>query len=297
MIPRYPAFKKLELADRDEIDAHTSRYPPYSDFEFGSIWSWDVKEEMAVSVLHDNLAIRFTDYETGAPFLTFLGTNDANKTAKELLARSGANGSAALRLVPEQCIRCLDTDTFHIEESRDHFDYVCEVRRHLTYDGGKLRSHRRHLRRFEQSFPLAEYVVLDVHSNGVRREIDEVYRRWSENKGFPDTSEAQAYERFFAAASVLPHSAVGIRVKRTLIAFHIVSLPSGTCANALFAKADIAYRGVFAALDRVVARDLLSRGYTHMNIQQDLGLRTLRDAKASLHPAYFLKKYSVRLKS
>jgi len=44
----------------------------------------------------------------------------------------------------------------------------------------------------------------------------------------------------------------------------------------------------------VVAEDLLARGYTHMNIQQDLGMEGLRNAKLALKPAYFLKKYSVR---
>lgn len=297
MIPRYPVFKKLALADRDEIDAHTSRYPLYSDFEFGSIWSWDVKQEMEVSVLNENLAIRFTDYTTGKPFLTFLGTNDVDRTANELIAHAPMNGEAALHLIPEVSARCLDAQVFRIEESRDHFDYVCEVRRHIAYGGRKLKSHRRHLRGFERSFPLAEYVPLDLHSKTIRREIDEVYRQWETTKESPDTSEAQAYERFLAATSILPHSAVGIRVDRKLIAFHIVSLPPGTCANALFSKADITYQGVFAALDRVVARDLLSRSYTHVNIQQDLGIRNLREAKASLHPAYFLKKYSVSLKS
>jgi hypothetical protein len=296
MIPRYPEFKKLELLDQAEIDAHTARYPLYSDFEFANIWSWNVKEEMEVSILNGNLAIRFTDYTTGEPFLTFIGTNDANKTAQCLLRHDGMNGEAALHLVPEVAARTLDADTFCIEESRDHFDYVCDVGRHLAYRGGELKSHRQHLKRFEQSYPLAEYVTLDTRSKAVRCEIDQVYRQWHENKCSPDTSEAQAYERFFAAISVLPHSAVGIRVNRKLVAFHIVSLPLGTCANALFSKADVSYRGVFAALDRVVARDLLSRGYTHMNIQQDLGLGNLRGAKLSLHPAYFLKKYSVRLR-
>lgn len=296
MIPLFPNFKKLELLDREEVDEITAQFPPYSDFEFGSLWSWDVKEEMELSILNKNLVIKFTDYTTGEPFLTFLGTESGNETAEALLNYSASKHyQAILHLVPEVSAVGLDPNVFCIEESRDHFDYVCDISRHIEYSGNELKSHRKLLKQFTESVPHFERVSLDMTSEAVQREVADMYRRWDENKGFLTTSEAFAYERFLAAASTLSYSAVGIRVDGELIAFHIVSLPPGTCANALFGKADIAYRGVYAAIDHVVAQDLLDHGYTHMNIQQDLGIDNLRKAKLSLHPAYLLKKYSVSL--
>lgn len=296
MIPAFPAFKKLELSDRAEIDAHTGQFPPYSDFEFGSVWSWDVKEEMEVSLLNENLVVKFTDYTTGEPFITFLGAKDASETAAALIRESIALGyRPSLSLVPEVSTVGLDPNEFALEESRDHFDYVCDVSRHIEYPGPELKSHRKLLTSFKEAYPDFEHASLDVGSEEARKEIADVYRTWDENKGFLMTSEAFAYERFLAAAHALSYSAVGIRVQGKLIAFHIVSLPPGTCANALFGKADTAYKGVYAALDHVVAHDLMHRGYTHMNIQQDLGIENLRMAKLGLHPAHFLKKYTVSL--
>ena len=67
MIPQFPEFKSLELSDKKDIESFTKRFPPYSDFNFVSMWSWDIKEEIRISQLNGNLVVRFTDYLTGKP--------------------------------------------------------------------------------------------------------------------------------------------------------------------------------------------------------------------------------------
>jgi len=295
MIPSFPSFKKLELSDKADIEAYTSKYPLYSDFEFESLWVWDVKAEMEISELNGNLVVKFTDYTTGEPFLSFLGDQAVDETAQSLLEVSMKDQEiSTLHLVPEIAASELDPLKFVVQESRDHFDYVCEVNRHLAYEAPELKSHRKLLRQFNEAYPGFERAQFDMTKRESQEEITDVYRRWDQNKGFITLSEAFAYDRFLSAADSLAYSAVGIRVDGELVAFHIVSLPPGTCASALFGKADVRYRGIYPALDMVVAEDLLARGYTHMNIQQDLGMEGLRNAKLALKPAYFLKKYSVR---
>lgn len=294
MIPQFPDIKKLELSDKEDILRFTEQFPPYSDFDFASIWSWDVKEEMGVAVLNDNLVIRFTDYTRGTPLLSFLGTKEVNDTARTLIEHSP---DGELGLIPEVTVVGLDPTAFSIEEDRDQFDYVCDVRKHIAYPGRELKAHRTLLRQFFDANPTYERVSLDLSLPETQNEVAAIYKRWDENKGFLTISESFAYERFLDSAANLAYSAVGIRLDGVLIAFHVVSLPPGTCADALFSKADTSYRGVYAALDHVVALDLLDRNYTYMNIQQDLGIENLRKAKLSLSPAYFLKKYRVRLLS
>ncbi|MBU2329986.1 hypothetical protein KKG57_00785, partial [Patescibacteria group bacterium] len=134
MIAEFPNFKKIELTDKEEIDGLTKKYPPYSDFEFGSLWAWDVKEEMAISVLNDNLVVKFTDYTTGNPFLAFLGENEVDATTESLLSYSRENNfEETLHLIPETVAKELDRELFVVEESRDHFDYVCDINRHIEY--------------------------------------------------------------------------------------------------------------------------------------------------------------------
>ena len=92
MIPEFPQFKNLELTDKKEVEKITGKYPPYSDFNFVSMWSWDIKGEMRLSILNGNLVVRFTDYITGNPFYSFLGNNEVNDTVEKLLELSKKEG-------------------------------------------------------------------------------------------------------------------------------------------------------------------------------------------------------------
>src|SRR3989344_4278099 len=110
-LPEFPKFKNLELSDKEAIEKITHKFPPYSDFNFVSMWSWDVKGEMRVSTLHGNLVVRFTDYLTGQPFYSFLGDSKVNETAEALLQLSKEEGlKAELKLVPEDSIKKLDAE-------------------------------------------------------------------------------------------------------------------------------------------------------------------------------------------
>ena len=115
MIPQFPEFKKLELSDKEEIQKMTQKYPPYSDFNFVSMWSWDIKGEMRISVLNENLVVRFTDYITGKLFYSFLGDNEVSETAKKLLDLSKAEGlTPELKLIPEHSVKNLDLSKFNL---------------------------------------------------------------------------------------------------------------------------------------------------------------------------------------
>ncbi len=82
MIPQFPDFKHVEVDDREAVEAHTHRYEPYSDFNFTSLWAWDTSGERMISELNGNLVVRFTDYSTHEPFLSFLGDSQTEHTAK-----------------------------------------------------------------------------------------------------------------------------------------------------------------------------------------------------------------------
>ena len=70
MIPEFPEFKKLELSDKEEVEKITSKFPPYSDFNFVSMWSWNIENKIWISQLYGNLVVHFTDYLTDGTFLS-----------------------------------------------------------------------------------------------------------------------------------------------------------------------------------------------------------------------------------
>ena len=151
MLPEFPNFKKLELSDKEDVEKITHKYPPYSDFNFVSMWSWDIKGEMRISQLNGNLVVRFTDYITGDPFYSFLGNNKVNETAETLLQFCKKEGAKTiLELVPEDSIKGLNIKKFNIEEDRDHFDYIYPINSIASYLGSEYQKHRKMVRRFEK---------------------------------------------------------------------------------------------------------------------------------------------------
>lgn len=297
MIPSFPTFKKLEFSDKEDIDACTHTMPVYSDFDFASLWSWNVKDDMQISRLNGNIVLRFTDYLTGEPFYTFIGTNDATATSKAIMEFSEEQGCGSeLHLIPHEVIENLDPEQLDIRESRDHFDYVLSLDRYLTYSGGKLKSRRNFLNSFKKNHPGYSAVILDLHDPKIRTRITDLYRSWQDQKGFLSLSESFAYDRFLESFHALDHVAVGLIVDGKLIAFHVSALPPGDHANGLFEKADIAYPGVYQALMHEVAKFLIERGKQYLNYEQDLGIESLRRAKTAFDPIRFQKKYTLARK-
>ena len=125
MIPEFPQFKSLELSDKKDVEKFTVQFLPYSDFNFSNIWIWDLKKEMKLSILNNNLVVRFTDYLSGKPFLSFLGKNMVNETAKDLIIFSeNKYKTDTLKFIPETVIKFLDKTKFEIIPDVDSHDYI-----------------------------------------------------------------------------------------------------------------------------------------------------------------------------
>ena len=88
MITQFPDFKPLELFDKKYIETFTVQFPPYSDFNFTSIWAWNTNDKFQISNLNGNLVVLFYDYVSNNPFFSFIGSNKIEDTAARILEYS-----------------------------------------------------------------------------------------------------------------------------------------------------------------------------------------------------------------
>ena len=124
MLPKFPSFKRLELSDKADIEKITNQFPPYSDFNFTSLWCWYTHDQILISELHNNLVVKFTDYQSLEPFYSFIGINDVDNTVVNLLNLAKKEEiSMQIKLLPEETIKFIDKTKFQIEEDIDNFDY------------------------------------------------------------------------------------------------------------------------------------------------------------------------------
>lgn len=299
MLPKFPEFKKLELSDRGDIEKINSKFPPYSDFNFVSMWSYNISEEMMVSDLNDNLVVLFNDYVTGEPFYSFLGNNMISETVSTLLDLSVSKGlKARLQLVPEEALEFLDTKFFSVKEQVEHFDYILSIERLMPHDGSdrKLSSRRRVIRKFKEnnSFEIKE---IDIDDFRIQNEITKVFINWElQLENGVDNIEhlRQALIRLLVMKDKRGIKSFGAFLDGELIGYSINEL----CANGYivghFQQGNIkVFPGIYALLMHETAPYFQDLGYRLVNLEQDLDIPGLRKWKASHMPVAYFKKYTI----
>ena len=294
MIPTFPNFKRLELTDRPDVERFTRPYPPYSDYNFTSLWCWDVHERIAISQLHDHLVVRFTDYESGAPFYSFLGVSDRRscEVAERLLTQAANEGiEPVLHLLPEHVVRELNGGKFCLEEDKDNHDYILDLNAMASLQGTRFGSQRCRLHQFHRNYPNARVVGLDLRDHCIRAAIDRVLTTWKHNKGHAVPNEEKAIERLLGLDGAARLAAISIYIQRDLVAFAVDEQLEDGYAMSHFAKADVRVKGVYAYLHHAMAQSLQAMGCRLVNWEQDLGIPGLRDSKRQWRPVRFLKKY------
>jgi hypothetical protein len=263
------------------------------------MWSWNIKDEMAISVLHGNLVVSFTDYITGEKLYSFLGGNKVNETADKLLHLSRKEGlKPILKLVPEESVFGIDQSKFKIKEDPNHADYIYDTMELGTMPGRKFVKKRNQVGLFIKNYPGAEVKILDLRDKNTKASIINLSAEWLkfkiEKEKVFESHEEVSVNRLLLAADALDLFGVGIFFNGKMIAFMINELTSCEYAIAHASKVDRSFNGVNSFLIKKNAEALAKIGKKMFNYEQDLGLENLRDAKSRFRPVLFLKKYQVQ---
>ena len=301
MIPQFPKFKTVELSDREAVEAHTKKYQPYSDFNFTSLWGWDISNERMISELNGNLVVRFTDYQTQEPFFSFLGANKVEKTVQELLAHSKDVGiPPVLRLVPEIVINEIDVPQFKIVRDFDNFDYIYLIQLLSKMQGKAYKSRRVPAEKFLREQPSARFEIRNLSDPFIQEGITSVIRSWEKKKNLERKEcevehEDTAIKRLFEMSLSHDMTVGAIFVGDAMRAFTIEEIVPHKYSIGHFWKTSGICTGEYDFLAQKTAQYLEDKGIVYWNWEQDLGKENLRSSKRSYRPSDFLKKYQVSL--
>ena len=148
-IPTFPDFKNIELTDRPLVERLTEKFPPYSDFHFSSLYSWDIHHKMRLSLLNGNLVVLFEDYMTGKFFMTFIGSQEIMATAHVLLEFSAEHRyESCLRLISEEMSHALHAAGFMVEPDLDAHDYIYSINHLALMHTWRQGRQRRQIKKF-----------------------------------------------------------------------------------------------------------------------------------------------------
>ena len=295
----YPKFKKLGLADRDLFRKITSKYPPYSDFNFTSLWAYNKGDFCEFSILNGNLVIKYKDYITDEPFFSFLGKNKVTETIHELMSMSGRHGfSPKLKLVPEINLaeNAIVKNRFTVLEDIDSFDYIISADKLAKLEGTAFHSYRKEIKNFLAKHPSTHVKRIDIADKDVQKEIMEIFKTWAKQKGITDAendNELLATQKLLSAGDTLDTISYGLYVNGKLISYCISEFIHQNYVMGHFKKADKNYVGAYRYISHITAKEFKNKGFDYINYEQDLGIAGLKTSKALAHPVHFLKKYII----
>lgn len=299
MLPQFPKFDKLELKHRQEIEKITTLFPPYSDYNFTSIWSYNVEGEMEVSTLNGNLVLSFQDYITSEPFHSFLGKYKVKDTINTLLDYVQTYMKKPfLKLIPEIVISADPTiySHFQIEEDIDNHDYVVLIDELSNTKGKKNSDKRREINKLHRLHVGITYRTLNLSDKKIHDELIKVFLIWSQQKKLQQSDMVHEYTAMQRLLNDIPAKqlvCIGVYKQERLIAFTISEIINQDYAIGHFMKADTSYDGVYEYMRTLTAKCMGSCGSRFLNCEQDLGKPGLRQSKQAMKPAYFLKKYII----
>ena len=137
-------------------------------------------------------------------------------------------------------------------------------------------------------------------STAFKQEILLLVARWKENKLEESKqcdvdNEAKAISKVFEIGNNKNLILSRVYIADNLVGFSIDEILPNRYAISHFFKADINYIGVYDYLNKRVAQALCHHGVQLWNIEQDLGIETLKKAKLSFKPKFYLKKYCIAI--
>ncbi len=302
MNPIFPKFKSLELSDKNIIEAHTRNYPPYSDFDFSSLWAYNTRNLTEISWLNENLIIKHADYISGQPIFSFIGSNKLEETILTLMAFLRENClPEELSVIPEDSIKDLlkhPNLSFLISEDLDQNDYIIPLKE--SSEASNINAHKlKALEKFKLNYPSHKLIAINLQDKETQSEIFRLFDYWaSKRKRNNEDSyiERNAVKRMLEISSLINISAFGLFIADKMIGYIIDEYLQTPYVIGHFIKADTEYTGVYELMNQKTAQFHYTKGYKYINIEQDLGIEGLRISKMQRNPAFFLKKYKISKK-
>lgn len=293
MIKKFPDFTKLDLQHRDAVERVTTKFEPYSDFNFTSLYCWS-DGNTRVSLLNDNLVISLPDYINSDNLVfSILGSNKIDESILELLRVTDE-----LELIPEVVIQSIKhKDRFKIKEDRDQFDYVYPLPEQAGFEGSQFKGKRKLLNRFIGKH--GEYLSIrkiNFRNKADRSLVEKMFHNWAKNRKREKQeilNEYKALDKLLENSSHFQLIGILVFVKNECVGFTINEIIHKDYAICHFQKSILSFEHIDVFLSNLVAKELKHFGSKYVNWEQDLGIEGLRSAKLSYRPVHLLKKYRV----
>ena len=301
-------FRRLTIDDRKAIDKFTSNFDSYSDFNFISLISWSLHSQTLFYLDDELFFIKMPDYNSQDYIYTFMIAKNFKKNLIKIFDYLNKSNYAQLRfnLLPEENIWEIEKILkdmklkYNLQEDRDSFDYVLGTEKLLLAQGHEFARFRQRMSKFTKEWKgLLEIYNFDPNDRQDIKKAEKLLKEWVLSKTSSAVNlnhefESLAFKRFIHVAQKASDiKFMSYSFKGDLVSLMGYEIVDSKYAIVHFAKYDRTIPNLLYYTLRELCRDLLKDGIKEVNIEQDLGIESLRHSKLQLRPVRFLKKYTL----
>ena len=299
-------LKRLTLDDKSKIESFTLKFPPYSDFNFISLYSWSLHSQTFYYLDEELFVIRMPDYSSQDFIYTFMILDNIPYNFLRVVKSFNQNNGLKFNFLPEVIIDELSeyleghNINHRLIENRDEFDYLLDVDLSANAVGKQYSDFRYKISKFKREWlPKVNPYNFDPTNNKDIKLAENLLNDWVTNKqpnGLNYEYESLAYSRFLTIAKysdALRFKAYEYKGK--LVCLCSYELLDNKISIGHFVKYDPIITNILPFVINEVCKDLKLEGFKTINIEQDLGIPSLRVSKEHLRPVGFLKKYTLEV--
>jgi len=288
-------FRPVMLQDRAFFSDHYARYPQaHSDNTFTNMVCWNHYANYRYAVVNGSVILSSTIGGI-TRFRPPVGPRDADLIKDVIRLACRESDDEPVVLIDHDTslwIQSLCPDLIIIPD-RNHFEYVYDARDLADLSGGSFLNIRRQLNRFRKNCAYAVEQITPENCD----EVKAFLVKWCEWKGCED-DPVLAHEKeaiFYAVDHFIELGLSGliIRVDKNIGALSLFEPLNADTALVHFEKGLPDCEGIYKAINAETA-DVLSKNFTYINRESDLGVAGLREAKMRYHPHHMVEVFSIK---
>lgn len=294
-------FKKLNIDDLNEIATFTNQFAPYSDFNPTSLWIWNTNDRAEYRLQNNVLVIRIPDYlNPNENVISLLGRENVDRVLIEIIEEWPNLHASHLSMVPHTTIEAIDPQIrkeLQIEEDQNNHDYIYELENLINPAGNKLKSVRRKLNKFSIHNSSICVRELDINDKANQETIINMFDEWvkvTEKDDDTVVNDKLSLKRTLEYSNMFDLITIGVFINERMIGFTISELLPNNYVIGHKGAYNYEYDGINQFLEQQTALHAVQRGKKYLNLEQDLGIESLRASKRLLRHVHYLKKYIIK---
>ncbi|MDR2709490.1 MAG: phosphatidylglycerol lysyltransferase domain-containing protein [Elusimicrobiota bacterium] len=279
-------FRRLEFSDKTLFEKYGNPEDINFENDFAVLYCWNGIVDYSICQVENAVIIKLN---VGSEIIYDIPiTKDTNLDVYIELCHEDAkknNIDFSMKILKKSYEFLSDKtkEKYNFELNPNAADYIYNACELAGFLGRKFQKKRNLLSQFLRNYKY-DFVSFDK-----AKHYDEILQ-FQKERALADNHEFNAFKKAIDNLELLNLNCDIIEIDNKIAAFNVSLLSKPNCGEMLFEKANIEYKGCYAAIVKFSASKHFAN-CQYINRQEDMGLENLRKSKLSYNPIFQIEKY------